>query len=87
MLIRYAAQHVQHLQKMLEEMNVKLTEVVSDIVGLTGMKILKAIVAGDMTRRSWPVIAIPVARPFAEEIARALHGEWRPEHLFALKRR
>jgi transposase len=40
MLIRYAAQHVQHMQKALEEMNVKLTEVVSDIVGQTGMKII-----------------------------------------------
>src|SRR5215467_4695554 len=46
-LIRYAAQHVQHMQKMLEEMNVKLTEVVSDIVGMTGMKILKDIVSGE----------------------------------------
>ena len=46
-LIRYAAQHVQHMQKMLEEMNVKLTEVVSDIVGLTGMKIIKDIVRGE----------------------------------------
>ena len=46
MLIRYAAQHVQHLQKTLEEMNVKLTEVVSDIVGQTGMKILQDIVRG-----------------------------------------
>jgi transposase len=44
LLIRYAAQHVQHMQKALEEMNVKLTEVVSDIVGQTGMKIIKGIV-------------------------------------------
>ena len=43
MLIRYAAQHVQHMQKALEEMNVKLTEVVSDIVGGTGLKIIKDI--------------------------------------------
>jgi transposase len=47
MLIRYAAQHVQHMQKVLEEMNVKLTEVVSDIVGQTGMKIIKDIVRGE----------------------------------------
>ena len=38
-----AAQHVQHMQKALEEMNVKLTEVVSDIVGQTGLKIIKDI--------------------------------------------
>src|SRR4029078_11967083 len=46
MVIRYAAQHVQHMQKALEEMNVKLTEVVSDITGQTGMKIIKDIVKG-----------------------------------------
>jgi len=45
-LVRYAAQHVQHMQKALEEMNVKLTEVVSDIAGLTGMKIMKDILRG-----------------------------------------
>ena len=47
MLIRYAAQHVQHMQKALEEMNVKLTEVVSDIVGQTGLKIIQDIVRGE----------------------------------------
>jgi transposase len=46
MLVRYAAQHVQHMQKAMEEMNVKLTEVVSDIAGQTGMKIIKDIVRG-----------------------------------------
>jgi transposase len=85
MLIRYAAQHVQHLQKILEEMNVKLTEVVSDIVGLTGLKILKAIVAGERQPRKLARHRHPSCKTSAEEIARALHGEWRPEHLFALK--
>jgi transposase len=85
MLIRYAAQHVQHLQKMLEEMNVKLTEVVSDIVGLTGMKIIKAIVAGERDPQKLARHRHPSCKTSAEEIARALHGEWRPEHLFALK--
>src|SRR5262249_6663760 len=45
-LIRYAAQHLQHLRQVLEEMHVKLTEVVSDLVGQTGMKIIRAIVRG-----------------------------------------
>lgn len=85
MLIRYAAQHVQHLQKVIEEMNVKLTEVVSDIVGLTGLKILKAIVAGERDPRKLARHRHPSCKTSAEEIARALHGEWRPEHLFALK--
>ena len=45
-LIAYASQHIQHMQKALVEMNLKLTLVVSDIVGKTGMAIIKAILAG-----------------------------------------
>jgi hypothetical protein len=47
MLIRYAGQHVQHMQKALEQMNVKLTEVVSDVTGVTGMAIIQAILRGE----------------------------------------
>ena len=50
MLIRYAAGHVQHMQKALEQMNVKLTEVVSDITGVTGMLIITAILPASATR-------------------------------------
>src|SRR5439155_21724900 len=46
MLITYAAQHIQHIQKALQEMNLKLTLVVTDVVGKTGMAIIKAILAG-----------------------------------------
>ncbi len=45
-LVRYAGQHVQHMQKALEQMNIKLTEVVSDITGVTGLDIIRAILAG-----------------------------------------
>ncbi len=46
MQVRYAASHVQHMQEAMEQMNVKLTEVVSDITGLTGMAIIGAILEG-----------------------------------------
>src|SRR5262249_26494081 len=46
MLISYGGQHIQHMQKALEQMNVKLAEVVSDITGVTGMAIIKAILDG-----------------------------------------
>ena len=46
MQVRYAASHTQHVQKALEQMNVKLTEVVSDITGLTGQRIIAAILKG-----------------------------------------
>jgi len=85
MLIRYAAQHVQHMQKALEEMNVKLTEVVSDITGLTGRKIIKDIVKG--VRDPFKLAKHRHERCHATEaeIASALHGTWRKEHVFALK--
>ena len=47
MQVRYAASHVQHMQKALEQMNVKLAEVVTDITGLTGMSIIEAILGGE----------------------------------------
>jgi transposase len=85
MLIRYAAQHVQHLQKTLEEMNVKLTEVVSDIVGQTGLKILKDIVRGVRDPAKLAKHRHTNCQRSEAEIARALRGTWRAEHLFALK--
>ena len=84
-LIRYAAQHVQHMQKMLEEMNVKLTEVVSDIVGLTGMKILKDIVRGERDPLQLAKHRHDSCKRSAADIAAALYGNWRPELLFGLK--
>jgi transposase len=85
MLIRYAAQHVQHMQKALEEMNVKLTEVVSDILGQTGLAIIQAIVAGERDPRRLAEHRHERCRATAAEIAAALQGNWRAEHLFALQ--
>ena len=84
-LIRYAAQHVQHMQKMLEELNVKLTEVVSDIVGLTGMKIIKDIVRGVRDPLKLAKHRHESCKRSEAEIAAALHGNWRAELLFGLK--
>jgi len=85
MLIRYAAQHVQHMQKALEEMNVKLTEVVSDITGQTGLKIIKDIVRGKREPQQLAKHRHERCQATEEEIAKALFGNWRKEHLFALK--
>ncbi len=85
MLVRYAAQHVQHIQKALEEMNVKLTEVVSDITGQTGMKIIKDIVRGVRDPLKLAKHRHEKCKATEAEIARALYGTWRAEHLFALK--
>jgi transposase len=85
MVVRYAAQHVQHMQKALEEMNVKLTEVVSDIAGQTGMTIIKDIVRGVRDPRKLAKHRHEKCKATEAEIASALYGNWRAEHLFALK--
>src|SRR5215468_8853638 len=85
MLVRYAAQHVQHMQKALEEMNVKLTEVVSDIAGQTGMKILRDIVRGERDPVKLAQHRHARCQATEADIASALYGTWRKEHLFALK--
>jgi transposase len=85
MLIRYAGQHVQHMQKALEQMNVKLPEVVSDITGVTGLAIIQAILAGEREPRKLAKLRDERCKRTEAEIARALHGNWREEHLFALK--
>ena len=84
-LVRYASHHVQHMQKSLEQMNVKLTEVVSSIVGVTGTAIIRAILDGERDPRKLAALRnAKCARP-ESELAKALEGTWRPEHLFALK--
>ncbi|NIM18201.1 MAG: IS110 family transposase, partial [Candidatus Aminicenantes bacterium] len=50
-LLRYRASHIQHRQKALEQMNLKLTNVISDITGITGMQIIRAIVSGERSPR------------------------------------
>jgi transposase len=85
MLLRYAGQHVQHMQKTLEQMNVKLAEVVSDITGVTGMAILGAILAGQRDPLELAKLRNDKCKRTQAEIARALQGNWRTEHLFALK--
>lgn len=85
MLIETAATHVQHVQKALEQMNVQLHHVISDVTGVTGMRIIRAIVAGQ--RDPQQLAAMRDLRTKADEqtIAKALEGDYRPEHVFALK--
>jgi transposase len=85
MQIRYAAGHVQHMQKALEQMNVKLTEVLADITGLTGRRIIEAILAGERDPHKLAALRDRKCQHGAEAIAQALEGTWRPEHLFALQ--
>ena len=84
-LIRYRAAHIQHMQKALQLMNVKLTMVVSDITGVTGLSIIRAIVAGERDPHTLARLRQRGCAKTEEEIAKALEGNYRPEHLFVLK--
>jgi transposase len=85
MLIRYASQHVQHMQKALVQMNVQLQHVLEDITGATGMKIIRAILAGERDPERLAALRHEKCKCPASEIAEALRGDWREEHLFALE--
>ena len=84
-LIEDAGRHLQRIEKALEQMNVKLPEVVSDITGLTGMSIVRAIVQGERDPKALAKLRDRRCKASAETIARALQGTWQPEHLCALQ--
>lgn len=84
-LIGNAMQAIHHIQKALEQMNVKLTEAVSDVAGVTGMLIVKAILRGERDPLKLAKYRHVNCKQSEEQIARALQGNWRDEHLFALK--
>jgi transposase len=84
-LVEYAASHVQHMQKALMQMNLQLHHVVSDITGVTGMTILRAIVAGERNPDVLAQHRDVRCKASVETIREALIGNYRPEHLFALR--
>lgn len=85
MLLEHRAPHILHMQKALQQMNLQLHHVLSDITGETGLLILRAIVAGERNPVKLAQCRNPACKSSREEIARALTGTWRAEHLFALK--
>jgi len=84
-LVRSAGRHIQRIQKILTQMNVQLANVISDVSGLTGQTIIKAILAGE--RDPWQLAAYrdPRVKSSEEEIARSLEGNWQEDLLFVLK--
>ena len=85
MLLRSQGRDVQHMQKALTQMNIQLTNVISDVAGETGQKILRAIVAGERDGQVLGAMKNARIRASIDEIAKSLQGNWRVEHLFALK--
>jgi len=76
---------VQHMQKALVQMNLTLTTVLSDITGTTGMRILRAIIAGERDGATLAKFRDPRVKADERTVARALTGHWREEHLYALE--
>lgn len=84
-LVEYAAAHVQHMQKALMQMNLQLHHVVSDITGVTGMKILRAIITGERNPDVLAEHRDVRCKASVATIREALTGNYRPEHVFALR--
>lgn len=85
MLVQYRAAHIQHMQKALQLMNLRLTNVLSDITGVTGMKIIRAIVAGEQDPEKLARFRDGHCDKREEEIMKSLEGNYKREHLFALQ--
>jgi transposase len=84
-LVQGASAHIQHMQKALQQMNILLHQVVADITGVTGMTILRAILAGERDPQVLAQSRDPRCKNSAEVIAQSLVGNYRAEHLFALQ--
>ena len=80
----YAAAHIQHMQKALTHMNLQLHHVVADITGATGMRIVRAIVAGERSAATLATMRDIRCKSSTETIQSALVGNYQPEHVFAL---
>jgi len=85
MLTQASSMHIQHMQKALQQMNLLLHNVVSDITGVTGMKIIKAIIAGERDPKVLALNRQEGCRNSTETIAKSLIGNFRDDHMFTLK--
>lgn len=83
-LIQEQARQVQRMQKALTQMNIQLATVLSDVVGQTGLAIIRSIVAGERDPKQLAKHRNYRVHADEEQIARSLHGNWREEHLFCL---
>ncbi len=84
-LTRHRAVHIQHMHKALQLMNLQLTNVISDITGVTGMRIIRAIVAGQHDPVQLAAYRHARCATSVAEIAKSLEGNYRSEHLFVLR--
>ena len=83
-LVQMASTHVQHMQKALDQMNLQLHHVISDITGVTGLAIVEAILAGERNPHTLAALRDRRIKASADTIAKSLVGDYRREHLFTL---
>jgi transposase len=83
-LLAEQASWVQRMQKSLVQMNIQLTEVLTDVMGTTGQAIIRAIVAGERDPKALAKHRDRRVKASAEKVTKALTGNWRDEHLFVL---
>src|SRR3954451_728642 len=84
-LVAEAGSVIQRMQKGLTEMNVQLSNVLSDISGVSGMKIVGAILDGEHDPWKLAALVEPEVKATAQDIAKSLEGNWREELLFVLR--
>lgn len=84
MLIQELSRHVQHMQKSLSQMNVQLHNVISDVTGDTGMKIIRAIIVGERDPKKLSIYRDSRCKNSLEVIEKSLTGNYREEHVFTL---
>jgi transposase len=84
-LVRVGARHIQRIQKTLTQMNLQLANVLSDVSGMTGQAIIKAILGGERDPYKLAEFRDPRVKATREEIAQSLEGNWQPDLLFVLQ--
>jgi transposase len=82
--VKEAATNILRMQKALTQMNLQLANVISDLSGRTGQKIMRAIMAGEREPHQLSELLDPRNRASQEEIAKSLVGDWHPELVFML---
>ena len=84
-ILKALSKEVLHMQKAMEQMNVKLSNVLSDIVGKSGMAIIEAILNGERNPANLAQLADARCKCSREDIALSLEGTWSEDHIFELK--
>ena len=84
-LVQMAAEHIMHIQKSLDQMNLQIHRVLTEITGLSGLRILNAILGGERDPLILARLCHKRVKSSEEIVAKSLEGDYRPEHIFALR--